>query len=90
MLNTSLLKKALIVTFALGLTACANTDGLETSVTELTNKVDTLSNDLAELKAQQQTITEDATAAKMAAEQAAIDAKKANERIDNVVATYKK
>lgn len=90
MLNKNLLKKTLIVTFSLGLAACSNTEGLEASVTELTNKVDSLSNQVAELQTQQQAVTEDVKAAKVAAEQAAIDAQKTNERIDNVVATYQK
>lgn len=83
MLHTNILKKILITSFALGLTACANTEGLEASITNLSNKVDSLSKDVAELKAQQQISSEDAKAAKMAAQ-------KANERIDNVVATYTK
>ncbi len=90
MLNKNLLKKTLIITFSLGLAACSNTEGLEASVTDLTNKVDSLSNQVAELKTQQQGITENAMAAKAAAEQAVVDAQKANERIDNVVATYQK
>ena len=97
MLNKNLLTKTLIVTLALGLSACSNTEGLEASVTNLTNKVDALSDkvdnlsgDVAELKAAQQKNNHDIKAAKMAAEQAAIDAQQANERIDNVIATYKK
>jgi len=84
------LKKTLIIGFALGLTACANSDELETKITNLSNQVDRLSNDVAELKSQHQAITEDVKSAKVAAEQAAEDAKNANERIDNVVASYKK
>lgn len=90
MLNKNTLKNTLIISFALGLTACANTDGLETKITTLSNQVNTLSSDVAELKSQQQKISEDATAAKIAAEQATEEAQKANERIDNVVASYKK
>lgn len=90
MLNKKTLKNTLIISFALGLTACANSDGLEAKITTLSNQVNVLSNDVAELKSQQQKISEDATSAKMTAEQAAKDAQKANERIDNVVASYKK
>lgn len=90
MLTKNLLKKSLIITFALGLTACANTEQLEANISDLTNKVDALSNDVAELKAQQQASSEDAKAAKMAAEEAVVEAQKANERIDHVVASYKK
>lgn len=90
MLNKKILNRTLIIGFALGLTACANTDGLEAKITTLTNQVNSLSNDVAELQSQQQQISKDAKSAKMAAEQAAKDAQEANERIDNVVASYKK
>ena len=90
MLNKKTLKNTLIISFALGLTACANSDGLEEKITTLSNQVNSLSNDVAELKSQHQKISEDAKSAKMAAEQAVTDAQKANERIDNIVASYKK
>lgn len=91
MLNKkSLTKNILTISFALGLTACANTEGLEASIASLSNKVDTLSSEVSELKTQQQAISEEAQAAKMAAEEAVESAGKANERIDNVVASYKK
>jgi murein lipoprotein len=90
MLNKNSIKNMLVVCFALGLSACANSDGLEAKVTALSNQVNSLSNDIAELKTQQQTISENTKSTKMAAEQAAKDAQKANQRIDNVVASYKK
>ena len=86
----SFLKNILTISFALGLTACANTESLETSIAGLSNKVDTLSSEVSALKTQQQATSEAAQAAKMAAEQAVENANKANERIDNVVASYKK
>ncbi len=86
----SLIKNLLTVSFALGLTACANTEGLESSIASLSNKVDSLSSEVSELQTQHESISEEAQAAKMAAEQAAENAAKANERIDNVVASYKK
>lgn len=86
----SLMKKVLTISLVLGLTACANTEGLETSIASLSNKVETLSSEVSALKAQQQATSKEAKAAKMAAEQAAEDASKVNERIDNVVASYKK
>jgi len=86
----SLIKNILTISFALGLTACANTENLEASITSLSNKVDSLSSEVLALKTQHKTIKEDAQAAKMAAEQAVESAAKANERIDNVVASYKK
>jgi len=90
MIKKSLIKNTLMVTLALGLTACANTDALETNVTELSNKIDALTSDVTELKTQQQATSEDAKAAKAAAEQATTDAKNANERVNNMVASYKK
>jgi len=91
MLNKkSLTKNMLIISFALGLTACANTEGLEASITSLSNKVDTLSSKVSELQTQQQATSRKAQAAKAAAQQAADSAANANERIDNVVASYKK
>lgn len=86
----SILKSVLTVSFALGLTACANTESLEASIAGLSNKVDSLSSDVSSLKAEQQSTSNKAQAAKRAAEQAAENASKANERIDNVVASYKK
>lgn len=86
----SLIKSMLTVSFALGLTACANTEGLEASIASLSNKVDSLSSEVSALKTQHQAISEAAQTAKMAAEQAVESAEKANERIDNIVASYKK
>lgn len=86
----SLIKSMLTISFALGLTACASNEGLETSIAGLSNKVDTLSSEVSALKTQQQATSEEAKAAKMAAEQAVETAGKANERIDNVVTSYKK
>ena len=86
----SLLKSLLTISFALGLTACANTEGLDASIASLSNKVDSLSSEVSELKSQHGSISQDSKAAKMAAEEAVAGAAKANERIDNVVASYKK
>lgn len=78
-----MLKKITVISLALALTACANTDAVDANVAELTNKVEALSAQVADLEAKQKSAT-------AAAEQAASDAKAANERIDNVVASYKK
>ena len=97
MFNKKTVKRVLVISLVLGLSACANTEGLETKVTTLSNKVDALSNkvdalanDVAELKSQQQATSEEVTSVKMTVKQTAEDAQKANERIDNVVASYKK
>lgn len=78
-----MLKKIILISLALGVTACANTDKTDANIAALTNKVEILSTQVADLEAQQ-------VATKEASEQAASDAKAANERIDNVVASYKK
>ncbi len=78
-----MLKKITIITLALALTACANTDVLDANINSLTNKVDALSAKVARLETQQQSISADVTAAKNAANSA-------NERIDNIVDSYKK
>lgn len=78
-----MLKKIILISLALGLTACANTEKTDANLAALTNKVESLSSQVAQLESQQKKAT-------MAAEQAASDAKAANERIDNVVASYKK
>jgi murein lipoprotein len=85
-----MLKKITAVTLALALTACANTDALEENISTLTTKVDVLSAQIADLNTQQKSIVADTQAAKDLAQQATDDAKAANERIDNVVASYKK
>lgn len=90
MLNTKTVKRALVISFIFGLSACANTDVLEAKITALSNKVDALSNDVANLNAQQQATSQAVKSSKMSINQAVEDEKKANERIDNIVASYKK
>jgi len=85
-----MLKQLTAISLALTLTACANTDAIDASINSLTNKVDALSAKIADLEAQQQSATTDMQAAKDAAEQAVTDAAAANERVDNIVASYKK
>ena len=92
-----MLKTITAITLTLALTACANTDALDESINSLNMKVDVLSAQISTLSAQaadlaekQQSTAADAQTAKAAAEQAVTDAKAANERIDNVVASYKK
>jgi len=90
MLNKKILKNTLIISFTLGLTACSSSDGLGAKMATLSNQVDALSYEISELKLKQQTMIDDAKSAKIAAKQAIEDAQKANERIDNIVASYKK
>lgn len=88
MLNKKIFRNLLIITFTLSLSACANSDVLKAKVATLSNQVKVLSQNIAELKSQQQTVSKDAKTAKIAALQAAKDANKTNKRIDNVIASY--
>jgi len=83
MLNKKILRSSLSISFAFILSACATSDGLNAKIATLSNQIDALSHSISELKSQQQTLSKDAQSAKVAA-------KKANERIDNFVASYKK
>jgi murein lipoprotein len=85
-----LIKKIALAAIVITATGCANTDALEASIASLnnkvdalTNKVDTLSGEVADLKGQQQ----DNSAA---IEEVKTSAASTNERMDNMVATYKK
>ncbi|MBV7314276.1 Lpp/OprI family alanine-zipper lipoprotein [Shewanella sp. NIFS-20-20] len=69
---------------------CANTTALEESVANLGNKVDQLSSEVSSMKAEQGKVAADARAAKNAAMDAQAEAKRANDRIDNMASQYKK
>ncbi len=86
MLIRNIALAALIITA----TGCANTEALEASVSSLNQKVDTLTNkvnaltdEVGELKTQQQSNSESIESVKSAADST-------NERMDNIVASYKK
>lgn len=96
-----LIKKIAVFTTAvalvLAMTGCASSSKLEENISalsqkvdNLSTKVDSLSSEVGELKSQQAENTKTINDVKMAAEQAANDAQKANGRIDNVVESYKK
>jgi len=89
-----LIKKATVLCLSLvttlAMTGCANTDALEQNITTLTNKVDSLATEVSALKAQQESDSALISEAKAASEQAAMDAQSANERLDNMVKSYKK
>ena len=72
------------------ISGCANTDALEQNINELTNKVDSLTTQVGELKTQQENTSVMVAETKAASEQAAMDAQSANERLDNMVKSYKK
>ncbi|MGL4475781.1 MAG: Lpp/OprI family alanine-zipper lipoprotein [Shewanella sp.] len=69
---------------------CANTTALEESVANLGNKVDQLSSEVSSMKNEQGKVAADARAAKNAAMDAQAEAKRANDRIDNMSSKYKK
>ena len=79
--------KKLLLVGVVGLSAllggCANTSELETSVQNLSNKVDQLAQDVSAVRADQ---------SKMAAHIATAnqEAARANQRIDNMATSYKK
>ncbi|WP_394199989.1 Lpp/OprI family alanine-zipper lipoprotein [Shewanella waksmanii] len=69
---------------------CANTTALEESVANLGNKVDQLSAEVSSLKSEQGALASDVKDAKSAAMDAQAEAKRANDRIDNIASSYKK
>ncbi|MGL5048539.1 MAG: Lpp/OprI family alanine-zipper lipoprotein [Shewanella sp.] len=86
-------KKVLMIA-GLAMTAllggCANTTALEESVATLGNKVDQLSADVGSLKSEQSKLSADVQDAKAASMDAQAEAKRANDRLDNVASRYKK
>lgn len=94
---TKYMKKIAVIALVLGLAACSNTKDIEQDMTALTNKIDALtmkvddlSTEVADMKTAQEVAAKNAKEAKESAELAIGDAQRANERIDNVVSSYKK
>ncbi|MEW6982391.1 Lpp/OprI family alanine-zipper lipoprotein [Colwelliaceae bacterium 6471] len=79
-----------IITIALLMTGCASVDNTEQDIANLSQKVDELSNEITKLKSQQQENSDVIGKIKTTTEQLATDSQKTNERIDNIVASYKK
>ncbi|MCH1918467.1 Lpp/OprI family alanine-zipper lipoprotein [Shewanella sp. A3A] len=69
---------------------CANTDAINESVANLGSKVDQLSAEVSSLKSEQTKLAADVRDAKSAAADAQAEAKRANDRLDNVASRYKK
>jgi len=69
---------------------CANTTALEESSANLGNKIDQLSSEVSALKSEQGALSADVKDTKAAAMDAQAEAKRANDRIDNVASSYKK
>jgi murein lipoprotein len=82
---------------ALAMAGCSNTGVLEqkinsltTKVDNLSTKVDSLSTEVTGLNAHQEQSDEMVAEVNLASEQAAMEAKRANDRITNMVKSYKK
>jgi murein lipoprotein len=85
-----LIKNIALAALIITATGCANNQALEASVSSLNQKVDTLTNkvnaltdEVGELKTQQQSNNESIEDVKSVVDSA-------NERMDNIVASYKK
>jgi len=79
-----------LATAILTMTGCASVDTTDQSIANLSQKVDELSSEISKLKAQQQKNTDAIEKVKAMTEQLASDSQSTNERIDNIVASYKK
>ena len=97
MLTTKISALSFSLIAALAMTGCSNTGVLEqkinnlnTKVDNLSTKVDSLSTEVTGLNAQQEQSDEMVAEVNLASEQAAIEAKRANDRITNMVKSYKK
>ena len=79
--------KKMVLVGVVGLSAllggCANTSELETSVQNLSNKVDQLAQDVSAVRADQPKMAADIATANQ-------EAARANQRIDNMATSYKK
>lgn len=94
---TGYTKKLAIVSLVVLLGACSNTSAIEEDLTTLTNKIDSLSSkvdslsaEVSQIKQQQDASDASTKEAIKSAELAIEDAQRANERIDNIVSSYKK
>jgi murein lipoprotein len=82
---------------AIAMAGCSNTGMLEQKITNLTakvdnlsTKVDSLSTEVTGFNAQQELSDEMVDEINLASEHAAMEAKRANDRITNMVKSYKK
>ncbi|WP_448211282.1 Lpp/OprI family alanine-zipper lipoprotein [Colwellia sp. MEBiC06753] len=69
---------------------CASNDQMTSKIDSLSSQVQGLSQQVSELKAQQDKNTKAIEEAKMSAKHAAMMAEKTDERVDNMVASFKK
>ncbi len=86
------MKAKLLVGLAMSglLFGCANTAELETQVETLSNKVDSLADQVGALRSDHAQMNADINAAKSASMEAQEEAARANARIDNMASGYSK
>jgi murein lipoprotein len=93
-LRDSLMNKKVLLIAGVAMTTliggCANKTALEESVANLGNKVDQLSAEVGSLKSEQSKLSADVKGAKAASMDAQAEAKRANDRLDNMASSYKK
>ena len=75
---------------ALMLTGCANNAELEAQVSALSNKVESMTSDQARQDREINAAKQAAANAQRAADDAAAEAMRANQRIDNIAESYRK
>lgn len=83
----------LAITTAVLLSGCANTEQLDqmtSKIDRLSNKVDQLSSEIDEMKSQQDKNSRMIKQAKESSEKALSLAENANQRVNNMIDTYKK
>ena len=85
-----LIKKIALVGFAIALTGCANTEGLEQQVTSLSQTVNSLSSKVDGLSGKVEDLQAKQESTSSATEAALTTAQEANERVSNFVDSYKK
>lgn len=75
---------------SVAISGCANHNDVEDQLTELTNKLDNVSKDMNSSNAKLNQISADIKDVKLQSQQATDEAQRANERLDNLAAGYKK
>ncbi|UUO22747.1 hypothetical protein FGD67_05795 [Colwellia sp. M166] len=85
-----LLKKITLITLVAIISGCANTSALEENISQLSQKVDRLTKQVDSLTSQTKSISTEVNDLSSAQAETKMAVEKANDRIDNMVASYKK
>lgn len=80
----------LVIAMVMTNIGCTNTSALEADIANLSNKVDQLSSEMTILKSEHDRLNADIRASANEAKIASAEAMRANKRIDNIAASYKK